>query len=65
MIDDLCTKPSVRITGFSWEKLDPVERLNPTTGGYEYVDSGKVRLKLDVNLYMADFADYEVAGVEG
>ena len=65
MIDDLCTKPSVRITGFSWEKLDPVERLNPTTGLYEYVDSGKVRLKLDVNLYMADFADYEVAGVEG
>ena len=65
MIDDLCTKPAVRITGFSWEKLDPVERLNPTTGLYEYVDSGKVRLKLDVNLYMADFADYEVAGVEG
>ena len=65
MIDDLCTKPAVRITGFTWEKLDPVERLNPTTGMYEYVDSGKVRLKLDVNLYMADFADYEVAGVEG
>ena len=65
MIDDLCTKPAVRITGFSWEKLDPVERLNPTTGVYEYVDSGKVRLVLNVNLYMADFADYEVAGVEG
>lgn len=71
LIDDLCTKPSVRITGFSWEKLDPIERFNQTTGTYEYVDSGKVRLRINVNLYMADFADYEsavtdaVAGAEG
>ena len=70
-IDDLCTKPSVRITGFTWEKLDMVERFNQTTGQYEYVDSGKVRLKITVNLYMADFVDYEsavadaVAGAEG
>lgn len=71
LIDDLCTKPSVRITGFTWEKLDMVERFNQTTGQYEYVDSGKVRLKITVNLYMADFVDYEsavtdaVAGAEG
>lgn len=71
LIDDLCTKPSVRITGFTWEKLDLVERFNQTTGQYEYVDSGKIRLKITVNLYMADFADYEsavtdaVAGAEG
>ena len=71
LIDDLSTKPSVRITGFSWEKLDLVERYDQTTGTYEYVDSGKIRLKINVNLYMADFVDYEsavtdaVAGAEG
>lgn len=65
LIDDLCTKPAVRVTGFTWEKLDPVERLNEQTGMVEYVDSGKVRLRIDVNLYMADVADYTVDGVEG
>ena len=65
LIDDLCTKPAVRITGFSWEKFDPVEVYNETTQTVEFVDSGKVRLRLEVNLYMADFADYEVAGAEG
>ena len=71
LIDDLCTKPAVRVTGFTWEKLDPVERINEQTGMVEYVDSGKVRLRIDVNLYMTDVADYEsavtdaVAGVEG
>lgn len=71
MIDDLCSKPAVRITGFEWETLDPVERFNEKTGTYEYVDSGKIRLHIDVNLYMADVADYEaavadaVAGSEG
>ena len=65
LIDDLCTKPAVRVTGFTWEKLDPVERINEQTGMVEYVDSGKVRLRIDVNLYMADVADYTVDGVEG
>lgn len=65
LIDDLCTKPAVRVTGFTWEKLDPVERINEQTGMVEYVDSGKVRLRIDVNLYMADVADYTVDVVEG
>ncbi len=61
LIDDLCTKPAVRITGFSWEKLDMIEHYNEQTGMYEYVDSGKIRLRIDLNLYMADVADYESA----
>ena len=70
-IDDICTKSAVRITGFSWEKLDPIERFNEKTGIYEYVDSGKIRLRIDLNLYMTDVADYQaavtdaVAGAEG
>ena len=71
LIDDLCTKPAVRITSFEWGKVDPVEQIDPVTGNVKLVDSGKVRLRIDVNLYMADVADYEsavtdaVAGVEG
>ncbi len=61
LIDDLCTKPSVRITGFEWEELNMVEKTNPETGAIELVDSGKVRLKISVNLYMADITDYETA----
>ena len=60
LIDDLCTKPSVRITGFEWEKT-LVEKINPETGYTELVDSGKARLKISVNLYMADITDYETA----
>ena len=66
LIDDLCTKPAVRITGFAWETVDKEERINETTGNVEFVDTGKVRLRLTVNLYMADIADYETtAGAEG
>ena len=60
LIDDLCTKPAVRITSFEWEK-SITERVNPETGYKELVDSGKVRLKISVNLYMADITDYETA----
>ncbi len=65
LIDDLCTKPAVRITSFEWDKVDPVEQVDPVTGNVKLVDSGKVRLRIDVNLYMADVADYTVDGVEG
>jgi len=60
-IDDICTKPAVRITGFTWEKLDLVAKYNEQTGSYDYVDSGKIRLRIDLNLYMADVADYQAA----
>ena len=60
LIDDLCTKPSVRITSFEWEKTK-IERVNPETGYKEIVDSGNARLKISVNLYMADITDYETA----
>ncbi len=71
MIDDLCTKSAVRITGFEWSSVDLVEQVDPVTGNVKLVDSGKVRLRIDVNLYMADVADYSaavteaVAGAEG
>ena len=61
MIDDLCTKPALRITGFEWKELDAVEKVDPETGNVELVNSGKVRLRISVNLYMADISDYEVA----
>lgn len=58
LIDDLCTKPAVRISGFAWDKLDMIEVYNEQTGLMEYKDSGKIRLRINVYLYMADFADY-------
>lgn len=61
LIDDLCTKPAVRIVSFEWLEVDKVERTNPETGIVERVDSGKERLRITVNLYMADISDYEVA----
>jgi len=60
-IDDICTKPSVRITGFAWSKVDLIEVYNEDTNTYERVDPGTVRLTLNLNLYMADIADYDVA----
>lgn len=60
IIDDLCTKPAVRITSFVWEKTI-TERVNPETGNTELVDSGNARLTISVNLYMADITDYEAA----
>ena len=64
-IDDIASKPAVRITGFEWEPVNMVEQLDPVTGTIKLVDPGVVKLRIDVNLYMADVADYEVAGVEG
>lgn len=65
MIDDLCTKDALRITGFEWSEVDYIEKVNPETGAVELVDSGKVRLKISINLYMADIADYDTpAGTE-
>lgn len=61
IIDDLCTKPAVRITSFEWLGVDMIEQVNPETGMIERVDSGKERLRITVNLYMADISDYEVA----
>lgn len=66
MIDDLCTKDALRITGFEWSTVDYTEKVDPETGKVELVDSGKVRLKIGVNLYMADISNYETtAGAEG
>ena len=59
-IDDLCTKPALRITSFSWEQMDKIEVVNPVTGIVELKDPGTVRLRIDFNLYMADIADYDV-----
>ena len=61
MIDDLCTKPALRITGFEWKEVDKIEIVDPETGAVELVDSGKARLRISVNLYMADITDYETA----
>ncbi|MBP5260819.1 MAG: hypothetical protein J6Z43_01680 [Clostridiales bacterium] len=61
MIDDLCTRESLRITSFEWADIDRVERLNEETGLVELVESGFARLKLNINLYMADITDYEAA----
>ncbi|MCR5329156.1 MAG: hypothetical protein K6E12_09955 [Saccharofermentans sp.] len=61
LIDDLCTKPAVRISGFSWDKVDMIEVFNEETGLTEYKDSGVVRLRINVYLYMADFSDYSAA----
>ncbi len=57
-IDDVCTKPAVRVTGFIWGKVDPIEVYNEETDRYEKVDSGKYRLTLTLNLYMTEVADY-------
>ena len=64
MIDDLSTRDSLRITSFEWAEVDRVERLNEETGIVELVDSDIARLRLNVNLYMADITDYEAAVAE-
>ena len=58
-IDDICTKESVRITGFEWSEVDKIEVVNSVTGKVEMVDSGLVRLNIRVKLYMADIEDYD------
>ena len=60
-IDDICSKPAIRVTGFKWSKVDPVEVYNEETKRYEKKDSGNVRLSISFNLYMADVADYSTA----
>ena len=60
-IDDICSKPAVRITSFSWSEVDKLEVYNEETGVVELKDSGKVRLTVSFNLYMADVADYSTA----
>lgn len=57
-IDDISTKPAVRVTGFTWSKVEPVEIYNEETGRSEQKDSGKVRLTITFNLYMTEIADY-------
>lgn len=58
LIDDLSVKPSVRLTGFEWDEVDPIVVEDVEEGTIEYVDSGLVRLRVDFNLYMTDIADY-------
>lgn len=73
LIDDLCSKHSLRITGFSWLPVDPAERANEESGTVELVQPDYVRLQVNVRLYMADVADYaslvsdavQAAGAEG
>lgn len=60
-IDDMCTNPAMRITGFSWSSVEMVEKYNPVTNTVELVDSGNVRLQISFNLYMADVTDYDAA----
>ena len=59
LIDDLSDKPSVRLTGFEWSTIDPIAVANDEEGTIEYVESDQVRLRVDINLYMTDVADYE------
>ena len=73
LLDDLCTKPSVRITGFDWLFVDSVEVFNEETETIERVAPDYTRLRVSLRLYMADVADYgalvneavEAAGAEG
>lgn len=60
-IDDISTKPAVRVTGFEWGKVEYIEVYNEETGRYEQKNTGKIRLRISFNLYMADIADYDVA----
>ena len=60
-IDDICTKPAIRITGFEWDRPQMIKTVNEETGVTEYVESKTIRLKVNVNLYMVDVADYGAA----
>jgi hypothetical protein len=73
LIDDLCTKPAVRITGFTWSQVEPTQVVNPDTGVVELVESESMRLQVSVRLYMTNVVDYRAlvsdataaAGAEG
>ena len=57
-LDDICNKPAIRVTSFTWSKIDPIEIYNEETGRFEKKDSGKVRLTITFNLYMTEISDY-------
>lgn len=59
-IDDICTKPAVRIESFSWDSVEMIEQYDPETSTVTLVDPGTVRLHISLYLYMADVADYQV-----
>ena len=63
-IDDICTKPAIRVTGFTWSTVEQVEVYNEETGRYDYKDSGKVRLTITFNLYMTEITDYSTVTSE-
>ena len=58
MLDDLCSKPELRVTGFSWSDTAPV-RVQHEDGSYEMVDSGIKILRIDINFYMAEYPEFE------
>ena len=60
-VDDICSKPAIRVTSFNWSKVDPIEVYNEELGRYEKKDPGIERLRISFNLYMADVADYSTA----
>lgn len=61
LIDDLCTNPSVRITGFNWLEEVMVTQVDEESGTSTLVESGMVRLQVDLRLYMTDVTDYDEA----
>lgn len=73
LIDDLCRKPSIRLVGFEWMEVEPIDVVNEETGEVVRVESNTRRLRVDLRLYMTNVADYEAlvsdaveaAGAEG
>jgi len=73
LIDDLCHKPSIRLVGFEWSRVEPINVVDEETGEVVRVESDTYRLRVDLRLYMTDVADYEAlvsdaveaAGAEG
>ena len=58
-IDDISSKPAVRVSGFEWDNnIKPVEKKNEITGEVEYVKPNTVRVRINIYLYMVDVADY-------
>lgn len=58
LIDDLSVKPSIRLTGFEWQEVDPIAE-EQEDGTIVYIEADTVRLTVNFNLYMTDIADYE------
>ena len=59
LIDDICTKPAMRIESFSWDTVEPIQQYDQETGTTKTVDPGTVRLHISLYLYMVDVADYQ------